>query len=222
MIRASSGKTVARSMLIGGLALLAVPAVAGCEAGLNAPTLEFHSASAGASANFNGISITNAFVLGPAQGATLPTGSSASVFLGIYNSGTSDDQLVSASSRAASSVTIEGGSVTIHGTASADLAGPKPTIVLKGLTAPLAGNGETVPVTLDFAHAGDVTLNMPVEPHSFYYGTYSPPAVVQATPTGSGTPSPTTTGTASASVSATPSGTASTSTTATPTASPTK
>jgi copper(I)-binding protein len=208
--------------------LLAVPAVAGCEAGLNAPTLEFHSASAGASANFNGISITNAFVLGPAQGATLPAGSSASVFLSIYNSGTSDDQLVSASSPKASKVTIEGGSVTIHGTAAADLAGPKPTIVLKDLTAPLAGNGETVPVELDFAHAGEVTLNMPVEPHSFYYGTYSPPAVVQATPTGSGTPSPATTGTgaASASPSTTPSGTASpaasTSTSATPKASATK
>jgi copper(I)-binding protein len=213
-------------MLIGGLALLAVPAVAGCEAGLNAPTLEFHSASAGASANFNGISITNAFVLGPAQGATLPTGSSASVFLGVYNSESSDDQLVSASSPKASSVTIEGGSVTIHATASADLAGPKPTIVLKGLTAPLAGNGETIPVELDFAHAGEVTLNMPVEPHSFYYGTYSPPAVVQATPTGSGTPSSATTGTASTSPSATPSGTASPaaskSATATPTASSTK
>jgi copper(I)-binding protein len=219
-------------MLIGGLALLAVPAVAGCEAGLNAPTLEFHSASAGASANFNGISITNAFVLGPAQGATLPAGSSASVFLGIYNNNNSDDQLVSASSTAASSVTIKGGKVTIHGTSPADLAGPNPTIVLKGLTAPLAGNGETVPVELDFAHAGEVTLNLPVEPHSFYYGTYSPPAIVQATPSGSGTPSPTTTGAGGTSPSGTPSGTAtpsgtsspgaSTSPTATPTASSTK
>ena len=87
MIR-SSGKTVAgRRLLIGALALL-ISGIAGCEAGNNAPTLEFHPASAGASTTFNGISITNVFVLGAPLGSTVPAGSSASLFLSLYNGGT--------------------------------------------------------------------------------------------------------------------------------------
>ena len=46
--------------------------------------------------------------------------------------------------------------------------------MLSNLTKPIGG-GESVPVTLDFEHAGTVTLEVPVEPDSFYYSTYSPP-----------------------------------------------
>ena len=49
MIRASFGKTAAGRLLLGAGALaVLMPAIAGCEAGNNAPTLEFHAASAGA------------------------------------------------------------------------------------------------------------------------------------------------------------------------------
>jgi len=48
-----------RRLLFGAIALL-VPALAGCEAGLNAPTLEFHAASNGVTVTRNGISIDNA------------------------------------------------------------------------------------------------------------------------------------------------------------------
>ena len=51
-------------MLFGALAVLA-PALAGCEAGYNAPTLEYHPAAFGAYASKNGVSIANAFVLAP-------------------------------------------------------------------------------------------------------------------------------------------------------------
>ena len=47
MIRSSHGSKVLRRFLIGALALL-IPVLAGCEAGNNAPTLEFHPAAAGA------------------------------------------------------------------------------------------------------------------------------------------------------------------------------
>ena len=208
MIRASFGKSVARSTLIGGLALLAVPAIAGCEAGLNAPTLEFHPASSGAQADFNGISLTNAFVLGAPVGASVPSGGSASLFVGLFNNNPADDKLVAvAATGAAASVTIKDGSVTIPSAGAANLTGPEPALVLKGLTRPIAG-GQSVPVTFDFAHAGAVTLNVPVEPQSYYYSTYSPPP---ATPT----PTPTPSGTAKASAKA------SASSTATPTGSPT-
>ena len=221
MIRASFGKSVARSTLIGGLALLAVPAIAGCEAGLNAPTLEFHPASSGAQADFNGISITNAFVLGAPVGASVPPGGSASLFVGLFNNNRADDKLVAvAATGAAASVTIKDGSVTIPSAGAANLTGPEPALVLKDLTRPLAG-GQSVPVTFDFANAGAVTLNVPVEPQSYYYSTYSPPppATPTATPTptgsatpkqtGSATPSPSGTATPAATPSATPSPSAS-------------
>ena len=62
-----------RRLLIGAIAIL-VPTLAGCEAGLNAPTLEFHPASAGTTVVQNGIRIDNAFVLGAAPGSALHAG----------------------------------------------------------------------------------------------------------------------------------------------------
>ena len=177
MIRASFGKSVARSTLLGGLALLAVPAIAGCEAGFNAPTLQYHPAASGAYANVNGISISNAFVLGAPLGGAVPAGSSASVFLGVFNTGSSQDKLVAISAPGtASSVEIKGGSVAVPpNTLAAGLTGPQPSVVLRGLTSELQ-NGQTVSLALDFAQAGVVTLKAPVEPKAFYYSTYSPPA----------------------------------------------
>jgi copper(I)-binding protein len=198
VIRRSPGKTIARRMLIGAVVLL-VPALAGCEAGQNAPTLQFHPAAGGQSTVANDITISNAFVLGPQSGSTLPAGSSASFFVGLYNSGT-DDALVSASAPgAARSVMIEGGSVSLPANASANLTGPQPQVVLAGLTKPLMG-GEAITVKLEFAHAGEVTLDVPVEPHSYYYSSYSQapapvptPATTAPTPTGPA-PSPSATG----------------------------
>lgn len=201
-----------RRLLVGAIALL-VPALAGCEAGLNAPTLEFHPAAAGATTSVNEISISNVFVLGPPSGSSLPAGSSASLFLGLYNSGGNGDTLVSASSTAAKSVTITGGTVSLPQQTSVNLTGPEPKVVLSGLTMPLQG-GENVRVTLNFQTAGPVTLDVPVEPQSFYYATYS--QAPTPTPTAPipppATPTPTTT---------TPSG-RSTNTPATPTATPTR
>ena len=81
MIRASFGKTAAGRLLLGAGALaLLVPAIAGCEAGDNAPTLEFHAASSGSQTVFHGIKITNVFVLGAPSGSTVPAGESASPY----------------------------------------------------------------------------------------------------------------------------------------------
>lgn len=198
MIRVSFGKSVARSALIGGLALLAVPAVAGCEAGLNAPTLEFHSASAGTNAAINGISISNAFVLGAPSGSSVPAGSSVGMFVGLFNHGSAADKLVQVSAQGvATSVTIKGGSAAIPPGGFANLTGPQPAIVLKGVTKPLTA-GQTIPVRLEFAHAGGITLDIPVEPKSDYYSTFSPPAVAgaAATPAPSGSASPKASGSA--------------------------
>ena len=83
-----------RRMLFGALAVL-VPALAGCEAGLNAPTQDFHPAAFGAYANQNGISISNAFVLGPSLNGPAVAGGRAGVFFAI--SSQDGDRLVSIS-----------------------------------------------------------------------------------------------------------------------------
>jgi copper(I)-binding protein len=171
-----------RRLLVGAIAML-VPALAGCEAGLNAPTLEFHPASFGVSTVVDGISLDNVFVLGPASGSTLPAGGQAGVFLSMYAQ--NSDRLVSATAPGtASSVQLVSGPVTLNPGTLVDLSGPAPQLVLNGLTNPLSG-GETVTLQLTFASAGQVTLRVPVEPAAYEFATFSPPP----TPTASASPS---------------------------------
>jgi copper(I)-binding protein len=192
-----------------GAIVLLIPALAGCEAGLNAPTLEFHPAAYGVSVVNGDISIDNAFVLGPGLNGTLPAGGRAGVFLSLED--TNGDRLLSVTAPgAASSVKITGGSLNLAAQSLVDLSGPAPKIVLTGLTSPLVG-GETVKLVLTFATQGALTLSVPVMPRAYEYATYSPPA-----PTPTASPSPST----SASPGATASATASASASATPTATP--
>jgi len=161
-----------RRLLVGAIAIL-VPALAGCEAGLNAPTLQYHSASSGTSTSINGIELDNVFVLGPALNQTLPAGGQAGVFLAL--SAQDHDQLVSASAPGtASSVQLLNGPITLSPGALVNLSGPAPLVVLNGLTNPLSG-GESVRLVLIFANAGAVTLQVPVLPAAYEYATYLPP-----------------------------------------------
>jgi copper(I)-binding protein len=168
-----------RRLLFGAVAVL-VPVLAGCEAGANAPTLEFHPASSGVSVIKDGITIDNAFVLGSGLGATLPAGGRAGFFAAI--TATNGDRLESITAPgSASSVKVTGGTVNLPAQALVNLDGPKPQMVLTGLTSPLAG-GELVQLVLNFAEAGPITLSVPVEPRAYDYTSYSPPAI--PTPTG--------------------------------------
>ena len=196
-----------RRLLFGAVAVL-VPALAGCEAGLNAPTQDFHPAAMGQSGVFGDITIDNAFVLGPALGAQLPAGGQAGVFLALY--ATSNDQLLSVSAPGtAASARLIGGPVNLAPDSLVPLNGQVPQIVLTGLTGPLSG-GETVKLQLKFANEDEVTLQVPVEPDAYDFSSYSPPP-----------PAPTPTPTAKhhkpkPGASATPSGTASPTATASP------
>src|SRR5262249_19554827 len=89
--RSDAGHTwTLRGLLIVSVAAL-VPAIAGCEAGQNAPTQRWHQPTAGAFAVVNNnIRVNNLFVLGPAPGATLPPGASAGVFFALANNGAQD------------------------------------------------------------------------------------------------------------------------------------
>lgn len=192
-------------MLFGALAVLA-PALAGCEAGYNAPTLEYHPAAFGAYAMKNGVSISNAFVLGPSPSGPEVAGGRAGVFLAITSQ--DGDKLVSASAPGtASAVQIAGGSVRVPAAAPVNLTGPVPQMVLAGLANPLQG-GDLVKLNLTFAEAGTIAMTVPVEPKAYEYATYSPPP--SPSPTAKPKPSSTVarpgpSGSASASVKGTPS-----------------
>ena len=162
-----------RRLLAGAIAIL-IPALAGCEAGMDAPTLEFHPASFGLSTTVNGIRIDNAFVLGPALDSTLPYGGTTGLFLSLSTE-SNGDKLVSVSAPGtASSVTLTGGTVTLDPNTLVDLSGPTPKVVLNNLTTTLSG-GETVPIVLTFTNAGAVVINVPVS-RPYVYATFSPPA----------------------------------------------
>ena len=160
-----------RRLLVGALAIL-VPALAGCEAGYNAPTLQFHPASFGVSTIVDGINIDNVFVLGPAPGSTLQPGGQAALFMSL-ESPTGDRLTSIAAPGAASSVQLGIGAITLNPNTLVDLGGPSPLLTLNGLTNPLSG-GETVKLVLSFATAGTVNLTVPVEPAAFEFATYSP------------------------------------------------
>jgi copper(I)-binding protein len=186
-----------RRMLFGALAVL-VPALAGCEAGLNAPTLTYHPAAFGGYATHNGVTIDNAFVLGSTTGVAVPR---AGVFFAVVSR--DGDRLVSISAPGtAPLVRIDGGAVNLPPQVPVDLTGPVPKVVLTGLSSPLSG-GATVTMTFNFARAGAVTMSVPVEPHAYEYATYSPPPSIPV-PTATKTPSAGGSASASASPTATP------------------
>ena len=199
---------------LGRLAIAAVIAglatgVSACEAGNNAPTLEFHPQSAGLDVEVHGIKIINAFVLGAATGS-LPAGHSAGVFLAMYNQGNSAEQLTGASAPGvAKSVTIPAGGVALPPSQAVYLTGPEPKIVLTGLLHPLSAGG-SVRVLLSFSGAGVVSLTLPVLPRTSEFGTFSPAPSPAPSPTASprkhgGTGAPTAPATGGSSSTATPS-----------------
>jgi copper(I)-binding protein len=215
VIRARSGKTAGRLLLGGGVLAILIPAIAGCEAGADAPTLQFHQAAAGAYGTASDISVSNAWILGAPADSTLQSGSSASMFVSISNSGSTADTLESATAKGAASVSLSGGTVSLPANGgTVNLTGPQPEIVISNLSAPVSGGG-TIAVTLNFQHAGTMSLQVPVMAQAYYYSTFSPPV------SGGGSVSPGSAATAPAlggAASATPSSSAGGS--ATPTSTP--
>jgi hypothetical protein len=188
-----------RALAVAAAAAL-VPAIAGCEAGFNAPTQQWHQPSAGASAVVNGdIQINNVFVLGTAPAFSLPQGGSAGLFLALNNEGGPDRLIAITAPGAATAVQMPGGGVRLASQQSVLLTGPAPQVILRGLTRRLNG-GQHILIVLRFLRAGTVTMQVPVMPRAQWFATYSPaPPVVRPSPSGSASPS----GTASPSPGAT-------------------
>ena len=174
MIRSSRGRLM-RRVMIGGVALLA-PILAGCEAGNGAPVLEFHPAANGAEGSTDSLTVSDAFILGGPNGQAVPAGGSASMFLSIYNGGSTADKLLGVDTAgAAKSVQLAGGTIPIPAQNMTNLEGPRPKVVLRGLSKQLVA-GTTVDVLLSFQNSGSVELSVPVEARDTYYSSYSPPA----------------------------------------------
>jgi copper(I)-binding protein len=150
-----------------------VAGVTGCEAGNNAPTLQFHPQSEGIDTVAHGIEIRDAFVLGAQIGSSLAPGQSAGFFLALFNNGSADKLMSVTAPGSAKSVVLPPGGIDLRKLQPVYLTGPVPRVVLTGLTHSLAG-GQTIRVTLDFLNTGSVSLTVPVLPHAYNYATFSP------------------------------------------------
>jgi copper(I)-binding protein len=192
VIRSSHRTAGLRPLVVLAIAAL-IPVLAGCEAGANAPTQEWHNPTDGAGAVLDNISIRNVFVLGAPLGSKLSVGHSAGVFLALINNGSPDKLVKITAPGTAKSVTIPGGSVRLGTNQSVLLTGPKPKIVLDDLLRPLTG-GSAVKLILTFQNAASVTLGVPVMPAAQYYSTFSAAPTPTPSPTkskkGSATPTP--------------------------------
>jgi hypothetical protein len=160
-----------------------IPAIAGCEAGGNAPTQQWHQPTPGASAIVdNTLRINNMFVLGPTPGFTLPRGASAGVFFALANDGAPDRLLSIKAPGEAASVLVPAGGITLGREQSLFFTGPSPRVVLEHLTRTLNG-GQWIRLNMLFQNAGFVTLKVPVMPRTESYGTFSPaPLIARPTP----------------------------------------
>jgi hypothetical protein len=186
-----------RLLIVAAVAL--IPAVAGCEAGNRAPTLNWHYPTEGAGTVVQGIAIRNVFVLGSKELAALPVGRSASLFFALVNTGNPDRLLSIQAPGTATAVTIPGGSIRLTSSRAVLLTGPQPRAVLTGLIRPVA-TGTLVTLVLTFKNAGIVRLRVPVLAGTQSFATFSPPPAPTPTPTvkkrhhHSASPSPSTTG----------------------------
>jgi copper(I)-binding protein len=208
-------KALRRACAVAAVAL--IPVLAGCEAGGDAPILHWHPPTNGASATIPAghgeIAIRNAFILGGPLTATLPAGSSASMFVGLVNTGPRDRLVRVSAPGTATSVTLPTGGVLLERDQSALLTGPAPKLVLSGLRRSLT-SGTYVPVLLTFQNAGTVRLDLPVLARADSYATFSPaPTPTPSTSVKgkrrhhgqpSATPTPTAGGTAAATPTTTP------------------
>ncbi len=178
-----------RGLAVVAAAMLA-PAIAGCEAGTNAPTQQWHQPTPGASAVVdNAIRINNMFVLGAPPDSSLAAGESAGMFLALANHGAPDRLIAISAPGSAATVQFPVGGIGLGRHQAALLTGPAPQVVLRGLTRSLIG-GQSIRVVLVFQRAGAVTLTVPVMPRSDYFATFSPaPASPTPAPSPSGSPS---------------------------------
>src|SRR5258708_2551811 len=151
-----------------------IPVLAGCEAGNNAPTQEWHQPTDGAGIVHDNIAIRNVFVLGAPIGSSVPAGESAGVFRALINNGSPDKLMSITAPGTAASVLLPGGAVGLASQQAVLLTGPAPKVILEHLLRSLQGGG-SVRLVMNFQKAASVTLSVPVMPQAQYYSDFSAP-----------------------------------------------
>jgi len=184
-----------RALAVVAAAVLA-PAIAGCEAGFNAPTQRWHQPAAGASTVVNNaIRINNVFLLGAPPAFTLVRGGSAGLFLALENSGPPDRLISVTAPGTAVAVQMPAGGVQLGTQQQVLLTGPAPQVVLRRLIRSVNG-GQHILVVLHFLRAGRVPMIVPVMPRAQWFATFSPaPPLISPSPPpagagGTASPSP--------------------------------
>lgn len=170
-----------RRLLLASAAAL-IPVLAGCEAGNQAPTLNFHVPTEAATASAGDLLVRNAFVLGAPLGSRLQPGDTASLFFSVLTTGGSD-RLVSVSAPgSATSVQLPGGGLAVTTGHPVLLNGPQTEAFLVGLTRKIT-SGSTLRLVLTFQREGQVTLVVPVMARAAHFVTYGPVPSPTATTT---------------------------------------
>jgi copper(I)-binding protein len=162
-------------VLAAGIGLAAVLPLTACGAGNKAETSFENTTINGLNTASGPILIRDAFVAGPGV-----QGGSVSAYMGLFNVGSEDDQLVSASSSAASSVTVPG-TVTVKAGSGAFLSPGSAGLTINGLKNRLFV-GSSLPITLTFAKEGEIQMLLPVEQGVNDVGAPSLPPTSTATP----------------------------------------
>jgi periplasmic copper chaperone A len=147
-------------------ALAAAGLLAGCGTGLEAKTYTETGRTDGATADVGGrtgLAVRHLHVEGPALGSTFDLGGSVEVAGAFVNNSTKADSLLGATSDAAGSIVllVDDRPVTSVPVPALGSSGTNWRIELVGLTRALHA-GQFVTVTLSFARAGRVTLQVPV------------------------------------------------------------
>jgi copper(I)-binding protein len=194
-----------RRLLLASAAAL-LPVLAGCEAGNQAPTLEFHVPTDAQTASAGSLLIRNVFVLGAPLGEKLQKGGVASLFFSVLSTSGSDRLVSISAPGSAASVQLPGGGLNVTTSHPVLLNGPQTKAFLTGLTRQITG-GSALTIVLHFQQAGAVTVKgVPVMARAAHFVTYGPapsPTASKATTTAKkkhhagATPTPTPTPSAS-------------------------
>ena len=135
--RHRQGVPLRRLLLASAAALL--PVLAGCEAGNQAPTLNFHVPTDAQTASAGSLLIRNVFVLGAPLGEKLQPGGTASLFFSVLTTSGSDRLVSISAPGSASSVQLPGGGLNVTTSHPVLLNGPQTKAFLVGLTRKITG-----------------------------------------------------------------------------------
>jgi copper(I)-binding protein len=172
VIRSSRRAAQLRSLLLVPFAV-AIPLLAGCEAGNNAPVLDFHYPTDSAGTTVGDLAIANVFILGAPLGSSLRPGQSASLYFVLTNTGRSDRLLGISAPGSATSVHLPAGGIPVSSQHQVLLSGPQPLVYLVGLTRPLT-SGSAITVVLHFQNAGAISLAVPIFARTGHLTTLAP------------------------------------------------